>query len=201
MAFPATSRIKPKQKIPEYFVKEEMDGVPYYYKGFRKVLARENTLDEIMGRSVLQAVILDVIKRFLYGRLSNEYIIASNEAGLHLKLNDNVANDIAIYQKDDVKDLFSKKYFDVPPKFVIEVDIDVEAEVEKSQELQYVLKKTEKMLHFGVPKVVWVFSEDRKIMLAEPNRDWIITSWNTDIGLMDDIVLNLESLLKENGIL
>ena len=48
-----------------------------------------------------------------------------------MRKNDNVANDIAIYRKEDIKNFFSKKYFDVPPRLVIEVDIDVEADVEK----------------------------------------------------------------------
>ena len=197
----AANKPTPKRKVPAQLIKEEMDGVPYYHKGFREVLAKKKTLEEIMGSSVLQVIILDAIKRYLYGVVSKDYIIASNEAGLHLQKNDNVANDIAIYWKQDVKSFFSKKYFDVPPKLVIEVDVDVEADVEKSQELQYVLKKTNKMLGFGVEKVIWIFSEDRKIIVAEPQSDWVITNWNTDIALMNGMTLNLENLLKENSIL
>jgi hypothetical protein len=73
--------------------------------------------------------------------------------------------------------------------------------VEKALELQYVLKKTNKLLEFGVEKVVWIFSEDRKIIVTEPQRDWVITNWNTDIALLDGLVLNLENLLKDNSIL
>jgi hypothetical protein len=114
------NELKRKRKILAHLIKEEMDGAPYYYKGFREVLAKKKTFEEITGSSVLQVIILDVVKRYLYSVLSIEYIIASNEAGLHLRTNDNVANDIAIYQKNDIKDFFSKKYFDVPPRLVIE---------------------------------------------------------------------------------
>ena len=118
-----------------------------------------------------------------------------------MRKNDNVANDIAIYRKEDIKNFFSKKYFDVPPRLVIEVDIDVEADVEKAQELQYVLNKTNKLLAFGVEKAIWMFSEDRKTTIAGTQPDWVITNWNADIALMNGIVLNLENLLKENSIL
>lgn len=165
------------------------------------MLAKKKTIEETMASSVLQVIILDAIKRYLYGVVSKDYIIASNEAGLHLRKNDNVANDIAIYRKEDSKNFFSKKYFDVPPRLVIEVDIDVEADVEKAQELQYVLNKTNKLLTFGVEKVVWIFSEDRKTIIAGTQPDWVITNWNADIALMNGIVLNLENLLKENSIL
>jgi Uma2 family endonuclease len=200
MAILTANKPASKRKIPTHLIKEEMDGVPYYYKGFREVLAKKKTFEEIMGSSVLQVIILDAIKRYLYGAVSKDFIIASNEAGLHLQKNDNVANDIAIYRKEDIKNFFSKKYFDVPPKLVIEVDIDIEADVEKAMELQYVLKKTNKLLDFGVEKVIWIFSEDRKIIIAEPQSDWVITNWNTDITLMNGLVLNLENLLKENSI-
>ena len=197
----AATKPASKRKIPAYLIKEEMDGVPYYHKGFREVLAKKKTIEEIMGSSVLQVIILDAIKRYLYGVVSKDYIIASNEAGLHLRKNDNVANDIAIYRKEDIKNFFSKKYFDVPPRLVIEVDIDVEADVEKAQELQYVLNKTNKLLAFGVEKAIWMFSEDRKTIIAGTQPDWVITNWNADIALMNGIVLNLENSLKENSIL
>lgn len=192
---------KRKKKIPSHLIKEELDGVPYYYKGFREVLANKKTFEEIMGSSILQTLILDAIQRFLYGVLSADYVIASNEAGLHLKKNDNIANDIAIYLREEITDKLSKKYYDFPAKLVIEVDVDVEADTEKSEELKYVLTKIRKMLDFGVEKVIWILSENRKIIVATPHEDWVFKDWNADIPLFDSLVLNLEVLLKENRIL
>ncbi len=197
----AANKPKPKRKIPAYLIKEEMDGVPYYHKGFREVLDKRKTLEEIMGSSVLQVIIINCLVKFLSSKLPPDVIIGTNEAGLHLATNENVSNDIALYQLKDIKNFFSKKYFDVPPRLVIEVDIDVEADVEKARELQYVLNKTNKLLAFGVEKVIWIFSEDRKIIITGTQPDWVITNWNADITLMNGIVLNLENLLKENSIL
>ena len=73
----AANKPTPKRKVPARLIKEEMDGVPYYHKGFREVLAKKKTLEEIMGSSVLQVIILDAIKRYLYGVVSKDYIIAS----------------------------------------------------------------------------------------------------------------------------
>ena len=54
---------------------------------------------------------------------------------------------------------------------------------------------------FGTEEIIWIFSEDRKIIVAGTQPDWVITNWNADIALMNGIVLNLENLLKENSIL
>ena len=41
MTVPAATKPASKRKIPAYLIKEEMDGVPYYHKGFREVLAKK----------------------------------------------------------------------------------------------------------------------------------------------------------------
>lgn len=64
----AATKPASKRKIPAYLIKEEMDGVPYYHKGFREVLAKKKTIEEIMGSSVLQVIILDAIKLLLVWR-------------------------------------------------------------------------------------------------------------------------------------
>jgi len=37
-------------------------------------------------------------------------------------------------------------------------------------------------------------------MVAEKGKRWFITDWNDTINIIDDIELNLENLLKEEGI-
>ena len=37
-------------------------------------------------------------------------------------------------------------------------------------------------------------------MIAEKDKKWFITGWDEDIELIEDIILNLVKLLKEEGI-
>ena len=49
---------KPKRNIPNYLVYEIMDGKPIYYRGYQSVLNKTKTLEQIMGCSSLQAVLI-----------------------------------------------------------------------------------------------------------------------------------------------
>ncbi len=47
-----------RRKIPAYLVRETIDGIEFYYPGFRQVLNKQKKLDEIMGDSGLQYKIM-----------------------------------------------------------------------------------------------------------------------------------------------
>lgn len=192
---------KPRKKvIPAFLVYEEMDGKPIYRKGYKEVLAKKKSFEEIMGSSVLQTVIINALLRFLYRNLPDHYIIGTNEAGLHLAKGNNLSNDIAIYDKKDIPNQFSNHYYNIPARLVIEVDI--KAEVENfASEKDYVYEKTAKMLAFGIPKVLWITTQSRKLMVAEPGKDWIVADWSREVALMEGLRLNLEELLKAEGLL
>ena len=75
----------PAKKIPAALIYEIMDGKPIYYKGYREVLRQEKTLEEVMGSSTLQGLILEFILRILFRQLDeNQYHILTNETVLHL---------------------------------------------------------------------------------------------------------------------
>jgi hypothetical protein len=192
---------KPRRKaIPAFLVYEEMDGKPIYRKGYKEVLAKKKSFEEIMGSSVLQTVIINAVLRFLYRNLPDRYVIGTNEAGLHLAKGDNLSNDIAVYDKKDIPNQFSKNYFDIIAKFVIEVDIKAEAE-SFTTENDYVYIKTTKLLAFGVSKVIWITTDSRKLLVAEPGKNWIVADWNYEVELIEGLRLNLEALLRAEGLL
>lgn len=76
---------KKKEKIPDYLIYEIIDGKPFYRKGYKDVMNKTKTLEEIMGSNALQFIILQYLIR-LIAKFDNEekYYIANNEAGLHL---------------------------------------------------------------------------------------------------------------------
>ncbi|HEX8528983.1 MAG TPA: Uma2 family endonuclease [Cytophagales bacterium] len=192
---------KPRKKaVPAFLIYEEMDGKPIYRKGYKEVLAKKKTLEEIMGSSVLQALIISEVAIFLRQHLPKQYAVVVGEAGLHLNKGNNLATDIAIYARKDILNTLSENYFNVPAKLVIEVDIRAEIEHMVTQN-DYVYQKTTKLLSFGIPKVIWITTPSRKLMVAEPGKDWIVADWHREVELMEGLRLSLEQLLKDEGVL
>jgi hypothetical protein len=165
------------------------------------VLAGCNPPREIMSCSDLRAIMVCVLNGFLFTKLNRkQYIVGTNESGLHMAVNDNLGNDIAIFDKAQVGKL-KGKYFDVPTKVVIGVDIKADVSAFINQDLEYIIAKSQKMLDFGVDKVVWILTSTRKIYVATRNeKQAIITDWDQDVPLLDDCVLNVKRLLEEEDI-
>ena len=63
--------------------------------------------------------------------------------------------------------------------------------------MDYCYTKTDALLDFGVEKIVWIFTDARKVMIAEPHKDWITRNWDQDIPVFENIALNLTALLSE----
>jgi hypothetical protein len=190
----------PVKKIPQHLIYEIFEGKPVYYKNYRKVINGSLTIEEIMGSSGLQAVIIEYILWVLFSKIDRKkYKALTNEQGQHIDKNNNLSADIAIYDTQifDVKDA-NKQYTSVPPKIQIEVNIDADTEDFGSQD-NYVYKKTDKLLNFGVEKVIWVMSDAKKVIVATKNANWEIIDWNKQIDVMDDINFNIGNYLKENG--
>lgn len=190
---------KPPLNVPENLVYEIMDGKPIYYKDYREVLAGKKSISEIMGSSSLQALIVFYLSVFI-GKFIDEdtYTVLTSEAGLHIDHKNNLANDIAIFeQRVLTPDKISKKYANVPPQMVIEIDID--ADVEDMTETGYIYKKTQKLLDFGVKRVFWVLTEAQVVMIATAERIETL-SWHRDIELMNGQQFNIGAYLAKKGV-
>ncbi len=185
--------------LSEILVYEELNGHKLYRKGYKHVINQTKTIEEIMGCSSLQAAIVSVLLSYLYRHVEDDgYEIMTNEAGLHVSLGNNLSSDIILYNsKDFLKYRLDDHYFNVAPKMVVEVDIKVE--LEDMSSVEYWTKKTQTLFSFGVEKVVWVFSEDKKIILAEPNKDWIIRDWTKDFEFMPNHILNIQKMIDKKG--
>ncbi len=188
-----------KLSIPSSLIYEEMDGIPVYYRGYRDVLSGKKTLEEIMSCSSLQAVLVSLINYFLGTQIDRKkYIIATNESGLHLAKGNNLANDIAIFEKENLK--LDNHFFKIAPKIVVEVDIKAEVEEYPAREADYIFEKSQKLIEFGVEKVIWVTTQSHKIFIATPSDTWIVMDWNKDIEVMDGVIMNVKKILDEEEI-
>jgi Uma2 family endonuclease len=192
---------KPKvRRVPSYLIYEELGGEALPYRGYLEVLSGKKQVEEIMGSSSLQAVLVSILNWFVSNHINRKkYLVASNESGLHIDSGANLANDIAIYDK--VTTTLNNKYFETPPKLVIEVDVKVDlGETMWNSELGYVLTKSQKMLDFGVEKVIWISTQTKKIFVMPATERWYLVNFDEDIPLIEGCVLNLAQLLREEEI-
>lgn len=120
-------RVRAIPKIPEALIYEILDGKPFYYKGYKEVLSKKKTIEEILGCSTLQAELVSYIMELFFTTIkpsSNLYRIYCNEIGNHIDHRNNLSNDIAIFEKSVMTpDKINTKYADVPAKVVVEIDI------------------------------------------------------------------------------
>ena len=194
-------------QIPDSLLYEEFGGQKYYRRGYRQVLLGLKTESEIMGSSVFQMLIVQAIVKYLNRVLpEGQYWVPSSEGGLNLGKNENLACDIAIIEKSTLSDPTSLKYLDLPPKFVIEVDIKIEwknydTQPPTSLEMDYVMLKTDQLLHFGVEGIAWILSQSRKILLALPDQRPQFFDWTEEVSLFGGHTFCVQAILEEDGIL
>lgn len=190
--------IKKRKRVPKELIYEMRHGSPIYYRDYDKVISGEKTLEEVMGSSKLQAIIVALIIGYLSAKINrNKYLILTNEAGFQWAPRTWRNLDIAIFNKKKLlKEGIDDKYAKTPPEVVIE--IDTKADLRKYGDfMNYAREKTQDLLNAGVKKVIWYTTFDKKVMVAEKNKRWFITDWDDTIEVLEDIKLNLNDLLKE----
>lgn len=192
---------KRRRKIPEALVYEEMDGRPYYRKGYKAVLHRHKKLEDIMGSSTLQSEIHIYLLSLLLRHFDlDDYTLHSNEAGLHLGHGNNLAGDILVYERRTMTpENINKSYSKVPPLLVFEIDI--KADLEKESDLRYLHRKIHKLLGFGAQKIFWILTEARKVLIAEAGQPTVLTvDWDQDVAIQPGLHFNIDAYLQQRGI-
>jgi hypothetical protein len=194
-------RRAPLKNVPEALIYEVWDGKPIYYKGYRDVVAGKKTAAEIMSCSDFQGVLVSLLNFHLGNLIDRKtYLLATNEIGLHLQLNDNLANDVVIYEKAKLGKL-KGKFFDIPPKVAIEVDIKADTTDFADGADGYVMRKAQKLLDFGVEKVVWIITGMQRVYVIDRNDPtWYVVDWGQDITVLDGCTINIKRLLDEEEI-
>ena len=187
-------------KVPTHLVKEILDDVPVFYKGYKAVLRKEKTIEDIMGASGLQIFIVRYLFRLLDRNLDdNLFYVFTGECGLHLSKGTNLSGDVLVFDKQTLTpDLIDTHYLNIPP--LIDIEIDVEIDNTTFSDFDYIQRKTDKLLKFGTQKVIWILTKTQKIIVAEPNKDWLLIDWQKDIEIMNGVTFNVPQYLKKEGV-
>jgi hypothetical protein len=67
-------------------------------------------------------------------------------------------------------------------------------------ELGYIYKKTQKLLNFGVKKVIWMITSVGKVTVSTQEKKWETMDWNKDVEIMDGYNFNVANYLKKQGV-
>jgi Uma2 family endonuclease len=183
------------KKIPPQFIYEIMDGKPIYYKGTVEAIANNKKVEEIIGSSGLQSTIIEyLMKLFFKYDIQDKFRFLSSELGLHLDKQNNLAGDICIFEKEKLPiALAYKHYVNIPPKIQIEIDIQAESSLFDTTD-SYIYKKTDKLLNFGVEKVIWIKTESKKVLVATAGENWQTMDWAKDIEIMEGLSFNIHDI-------
>lgn len=200
---PAPKR-KPRRaraaKIPAGFVYEVLYGQPIYYRGYREAIANNYPPEHVMGSGRKQAYLIDLLLGFLKSVLDRKkFATAVSEPGVKFGNKDFVSNDIIIYNAADKNRMFTDEYFDFPPRVVIEVDTKAEL-TDLDWGNEYYMHKTERLLEFGVERVIWIFSGMCKIFSAEKGKPWITVDWDSAVEVLPGCTLDLRRLIEADGV-
>jgi Uma2 family endonuclease len=199
-AVPAPAK-KANRKIPDALIYEVMDGQPYYRKGYKSVLNQTKKVEDIMGASTLQSVIVFYLQKILFQAYPEDaYWVLTNEAGLHIGKGNNLAGDIFVFENQILPpSKISKRYADVPPLLAIEIDVRID--LEKESGFLYVNRKIRKLLDFGVEKVIWILTETQQVIVAERNAvAGQFLDWNQDVEIRPGLIFNIGKYLEKRGI-
>lgn len=184
--------------VPEVFIAEYLDGIPMYYKGYKKIINNPSQIEEIMGAGAIHSILLSYFIKLLVIKLDEtKYWLMTGETGYKPEKKNHFNLDLAIYKKENLlPGVIGYEYVNVAPELVVEIDTSVESdEVTKDE---YIFGKTQRLLQFGTGKVVWVFSKTKLVMVAEPNVPWQVYPWNTDLHLIENIQFNIDTYCREN---
>jgi Uma2 family endonuclease len=187
-------------KVPSYLVKEILDDMPVFYKGYKAVLRKEKSIEDIMGASGLQIFIVRYLFRLLDRNLDdNLFYVFTGECGLHLSKGTNLSGDVLVFDKQTLTpDLIDNHYLNIPP--LIDIEIDVEIDNTTFSDFDYIQRKTDNLLKFGTQKVIWILTKTQKIIVAEPNKDWLMIDWQKDVEITNGITFNVPQYLKKEGV-
>lgn len=193
---------KKRRRVPKALIYEMRHGRPIYYRGYEKVLAGELPLEAVMGTSKAQSWLIDAIVAFLHRVLDrHKYKVLSNEVGFRLAPRSWRNLDIAIFEREALlAEGVTDEYVQTPPLVVIEVDTKADLGRYGGEMEWYMREKTDDLLAAGVKRVIWYTTRDRRVLVAEPETRWFITTWDDPVEVWDGHMLNLAELLQEEGV-
>ncbi len=190
---------KGNPEIPSDLVRDVIDGEPFYYKGYRDVLNEKKTIEEIIGKSTLQSVIISYFFNCLFREENTDIYHLFPNIRLHFSNLSYYSTNLAVF---DIATLPFEKidehYANVPPVLVVEVDVKMDTK--HLTEEEFVQLKTRSLLKHGAGKFIWITSKNKQVLIAEKDKEWIEQSWYEPFELLNGIQANPGDYLRKKGV-
>ncbi|MBV6442197.1 MAG: Uma2 family endonuclease [Haliscomenobacteraceae bacterium CHB4] len=190
------------RNIPAYLVREVIDGIPFYYPGYRQIMNKTKTIEEAMSDSGLQFF----LKLYVYDLFNDnldkkKYRIGAGELEFHPDYRNNMGLDVVVFDRKVLTpDKITNKFVSVPARFVLEVDVNVELPDRNSDLFQeYVVRKVRRLFAFGTEKVVWVFTKSKTVISATADKPWQFYEWDKDVELLNGVIMNIGAYIQSEG--
>jgi len=188
-------RQQKKDEIPNYLIYEVLDGIPVYYRGYKEVMTGNKKPEDIMGYGEIQTFLVNLIRDYYNNIFKKDYWVFAGESGVHVEKRNNLATDIAFYPKETLSwEKAKNKYINIPAEIVIEVDSKADPDI--LEEVNYYAGKTQNSLNFGVKQVIWVYSDYRKVTVANAGQPWLTINWEDDFTLLNHKT-SIDKIMKE----
>lgn len=197
----AKTKAKRAPSVPEALVKEIIDGIPFYYKGYKNVLSGQQNPEEIMGASGIQSLLVSYLHALLILNLNQkQYRVLVSELGSNLDKRNNLSFDLAIFDRSALKPQdFDLHYIKIAPKIAIEVDTGVDTS-DDIPEHEYIYRKTRNLLQFGTEKIIWIFTRTQQVTVVTSLENWMTLPWKENVEVLDGVSFNIAAYLDEEGI-
>ena len=179
-----------KEKLLKLLTYEVVDGKPIYYRGYRDILEGKKHPEEVMGSSTLQARLVFKLLMAISSLEERGYVLTTNEHGLKIGRSRR-ALDIGIFRADELE--IKDEYAHIPP--VVAIEVDTKADLEGEGFMEYMKRKIEDLLGFGVKRVIWILTKGKVVVIAEDPKRWEVLDWKDEIEIWEGAKVRLSDLL------
>lgn len=171
--------------VPPYLVYETLGGIPVLYKGWKNVLSGKQDFEGIIGYVSIQWMLISFLKDYLQPLFGKGKWVLSGEGGLSISQETILTVDLAIIDRRLISlKTLTNNYLAIPPEVVINVDSKADLNSLPYSADDYYHVKTQQLLDFGTEQVVWIYSENKKIVIAKPDQPWLTVNWTDEIEII-----------------
>ncbi len=121
-----------------------------------------------------------------------KYGLLTGAVNIQTQLSKKYLTDLVILRNEDFD--INDQYLIKPPITTVEIDFW------QQHSMDYVLEKVTDYHNFGVQKVIWIFTKNKKVMVATPGQPWLTLDWSVDVEVVEELVINLADIVaKKKG--
>jgi Uma2 family endonuclease len=171
-------------------VYERVKGKPIYFKDYKEFGFKDVPRLDSTAQAFLKNKLVNVMGNEL---LSFGYEILLGSPVLQITPDNKRIVDLAAFESGALT--LNDQFATLPPLFTVEIDFHTHVPT-----MEYIFEKIADYHNFGVQKVFWVFTKNKKVMVAPSGQPWLTLDWSADVEVVEGLVINLADIVaKKKG--